>query len=190
MSELRAWFGDPDLKSSVAAKMRKHRALDEIIRGSYQEPKSINDQVTGFKGCALGCILPQMYTYVDDPAWDGFPRDRWLRSEDAETYQESGWSGLVEKYYGIDRRVAGCIDNTFEEQTSFETAARFAVAVIEAIPVGADLSLIDVMFETLWDEKVDELRDRDDDWSDTMATWSAKTLIGLLFKAPVREVKV
>ena len=138
--KLLAWFGDPALKERVVLKMKEHRARDEIQRGFYQsftryvDGKAVDNWSyldeygvlpEGFShlGCALGCTLPGV---------------------DEATYHSPGfsWRGQVEKEYGIDRRVADLIDDLFENQPGFQEAAQFAVDVIEAIPVGADLSAI------------------------------------------------
>jgi hypothetical protein len=126
MSEqILAWHGDPDLKARVVAKLKQHRALDEFIQGDYQVAYGPNGAAT-YKGCAIGCTLP----YISREE----RRRRTGRAEDFDWHKE------VEKEYGIPELVARLIDNIFEAQDDFEEAGDFAVAVIEAIPVGADLS--------------------------------------------------
>lgn len=184
MSELRAWHGDPGLKVEVVARMKKHRQLDEIIQGAYQAPHSMDRLTGGFKGCAVGCTLPQMFSYNRNLRM-GLDQT-WLRPEDQEIYNNEGWHGLVQQYYGIDSQVAAAIDDTFEEQMSFEAAAKFAVDVIEVIPVGADLSKVAEQFDELYDARADETRDEyGPNWQTEMSEWMATTLIGLLSEAPV-----
>lgn len=115
---LRAWFGDPDLKARVVAKMKQHRVKDEFIQGVYQS--RIIDGSNTWKGCAIGCTLPHI---LKDMMGE---RDNWHKR--------------VQDEYGINHVVAEMIDSVFEAQYGLEKAGDFAVAVIEAIPVGADLT--------------------------------------------------
>jgi hypothetical protein len=69
----------------------------------------------------------------------------WLLGGEPATPQ-GGWHGEVERQYGIPERVGHIIDSTFEHLKAPAHAA-FAVEVIDAIPVGADLSLV---ADTLW----------------------------------------
>lgn len=154
---IRAWRNNPDLKAEVVARMRAHRAADEIVRGVYQLPDS--DTASGYRGCALGCTLP----LLDDETrnqYDLYP---------------SGplWWARIETEYGIPAPVAELIDDTFESQDEFEEAAAFAVDVIEAIPVGADLDRIADDFH------VAQMRDAED--------YGARWLIEHLAAAPVPE---
>ena len=119
-----AWHGDPELKAEVLARMIAHREADEIIQGHYRirHPEA----ASGYKGCLVGCTLPGEMENTESAAWNtGRPRE--------------GWHRRVELLYGIPVDVAYLLDNTFEEQDTFDDAAEFAVASIEAIPVGADL---------------------------------------------------
>lgn len=135
--KLLAWFGDPALKERVVLKMKEHRAKDEIVRGTYQDffvydkelgrdvltlptEEGVAPEGSTYKGCAVGCTLPPISQKYDDGDFN--------------------WHQEVEKHYGIDSYVAWLIDEIFESQDTFEEAAQFAVDVIEAIPVGADLS--------------------------------------------------
>jgi hypothetical protein len=123
----RAWHSNPALKAEVMERLRAHRAADSFIQGFYQlaDPK----HVTGYRGCALGCTLPKL-SRKDFAA---------LESRD----DGRPWWERIEREYGIPAEVAGLIDYIFEEQDSFVEAADFAVAVIEAVPVGAELDRIE-----------------------------------------------
>lgn len=130
MSEqTRAWHSDPDLKARVVAKMKQHRAQDEFIQGDYQVDYASSDETATYKGCAIGCTLP----YISR-------EERARRSCTEGRPEDFDWHQEIEKEYGIPKLVARLIDNIFEAQEGFEEAGDFAVAVIEAIPVGADLS--------------------------------------------------
>ncbi len=117
-----AWFGDPDLKAATVAMMKEHRAADAFRQGAYQ----YMDQVDGeegfvFKGCAIGCLLS---------------------GEDSKAQLAAGASlhHLTAMTFGLTVNLAWAIDYTFEGLPDFNSAGDFAVAIIEAIPVGANLS--------------------------------------------------
>lgn len=118
------WFGSPELKAWVLAKMIRHRAFDEIIQEDYQR-ESLTP--SGYKGCLIGCTLPKGAHY-----WGGFgymlPGTGFVK---AATWREKD----VENLYGIPYEVAELLERTFEGH-EFDEAAAFAVASIEAIPVG------------------------------------------------------
>jgi hypothetical protein len=142
MTATLAWHNRPELKAEVVARMHAHRAADSIVQGIYQQIDP--DVATGYSGCAIGCTLPPLpYTP------EGYDPD-------------NGWWQQVEEAYGIPWAVARLIDNTFEDQHEFEDAARFAVEVIEAIPVGADLSAIDDQW--LADQMPEEYAESRADW--------------------------
>lgn len=115
-----AWLGDPNLKEKVVLRMKQHRAEDSIIQGYYQVYAP--EFASQFKGCLLGCTLPNTVSL-------GAPVSCWGDS----------WHRKVEQLYGIPSPVAYLLEAIFEN-LSFKDAADFAVESIEAIPVGADLS--------------------------------------------------
>ncbi len=124
-----AWHGDPGLKAEVLDRLRQHRAEDSIVKGIYQ---CIDSNLgTGYRGCAIGCTLPPQ------DAINGVDFDDEVESPD------EGWHGRVEELYGIPTPIAHLIDRIFENlPTDDEAHARFAVEVIAAVPVAADLSLV------------------------------------------------
>jgi hypothetical protein len=139
MSYTGAWFGDPALKEEALLRLKEHRAQDRLIQGWYQaHEKDIKDPywsrryfpegttVEEYKGCAIGCTLP----YQEDLASQGG-----LAIDDLP----DRWYQRLQDIYNIDFDVARLIDDFFEAQDNFEDAAVFAVDVIEAIEVGADL---------------------------------------------------
>lgn len=135
-----AWFGDRSIKGRVLAKLRDHRERDELIRGTYQ---TSSNTPSGFSGCALGCMLPNRYRYTPTGLSDGYlpsaPRD--------EVGEILSFHEEVELRFGIDKYVAGMIDDLFESQDGFAKAAIFAVDSVEAIPVGADLSGVQAWYD-------------------------------------------
>jgi hypothetical protein len=123
-----AWHGDAALKDAVMLRMRQHREADEIVQGTYQrlDPET----ASGYRGCAIGCTLPQQPIAYNS---DGVA---YLRDP-----EDGNWQAEVESLYGIPTYIGLRIDWAFEDLPT-EDCAEFAVAVIDAIPVGADLSTL------------------------------------------------
>jgi hypothetical protein len=204
-----AWWGDPDLKETVIARLKEHRAYDEFVQGFYQVVRDSDcdcsaseltkyacDHITAVKdlrygltredtylGCAVGCTLPPVTPeQQNDPAnWD--------------KEQMFSWHVLLQNTYGIDAKVAYLIDSTFEAQSTLEAAGDFAVAAIQAIPVGADLSGVWSIPHTCGGTVSDSINRDQLDHCVAHALLGfggdpvtrAKTLIGLLSDAPVPE---
>jgi hypothetical protein len=128
-----SWHNNPELKSEVVERLRAHRAEDSIVKGLYQQIDP--NLASGYRGCAIGCVLPRQ---TDGDALG-------LACDDS-------WHSEVERRFGIPLALARLIDSLFEGlPTDDDRHAEFAVMVIEAIPVGADLSpvisrfLVDVL---------------------------------------------
>lgn len=132
-----AWFGSGELKAWALAKMIKHREQDQIIKGHYQ----LDDLEKGseYKGCLIGCTLPKR----SHSGYFMLPGQQPISAE--------GWHNDVENLYGIPNEVAGLLDDCFEGQP-FDEAAAFAVASIEAIPVGMvyDEDVLNELDEWTW----------------------------------------
>lgn len=121
MSEnLGAWHGSQALKARIVARMKTHREADNFIQGDYQriDPTA----ALGYRGCAIGCALERQPTYV------GYG-----------VAPARGWHGQFEHEFGIPADVARQIDDCFESFDDRAEARDFAVQVLEAVPVGADL---------------------------------------------------
>lgn len=130
-----AWHGDPALKNEVAARMRQHREHDEIVQGLYQ---LINPNfASGYRGCLIGCTLPAQPVRAEDEIES-------FGVEGIEPVSPTfGWHGQVERLYGIPRPVGHLLDRIFEGLPCGDgKPAWFAVESIEAIPAGADLSMV------------------------------------------------
>lgn len=131
-----AWHGDPALKAEVVERMRLHREHDEIVQGLYQliNPK----YASGYKGCLIGCTLPP----------EPIPAHEHVALYHANGGVEpsspaAGWHGRVEQLYGIPKTVGHLLDKIFENlPVDGGQHAWFAVASLEAVPVGADLTMV------------------------------------------------
>jgi hypothetical protein len=162
-----AWHNNPQLKAETVARMEAHRAEDSIIHLVYQ--RSAPDLATGFRGCAVGCALPKV------PSLGG------LRCQECGLSACSGncngtgvdWHSRWAEELGVHAVVARAIDYTFE-WIPWPDSSDFAVAVVKAIPVGADLRGV-----------VRELRDRPPWRGVYRASGAAARLIDLLANAPV-----
>jgi hypothetical protein len=142
---MRAWHGNPALKAEVLARMLQHRVQDSIIQGSYQ--LYAPELALQYRGCLIGCTLPMgklsTSTWVDE-----FRSDRVaFRSERVvQNIEEMDWHPMVEELYGVSQRVNGLWERVFEF-LPVEEAPWFAVATIEATPVGADMDLVEERLE-------------------------------------------
>jgi hypothetical protein len=139
---LLAWHGSQPLKDEVMERLRRHREADEFVQGIYQrlDPQA----ASGYRGCAIGCTLPPR------------PAVEWGDSFGIAVEQPQDWHGEVQMLYGIDYWVAYAIDGLFESLPPAACAA-FAVDVVDAIPVGADLTEAE-----RWTDRLDRRLDADD----------------------------
>jgi hypothetical protein len=116
-----AYHGDPEIKEKYLGRVRKHRALDQLIKGKYW---------AGGKGCAVGCTI------------------------------HSTNHAKYETELGIPTAIA-YLEDAFFENLQTGDALAWPDAFIEAIPVGADLSMVVSRFLhwLLLDEQDGLLRD-------------------------------
>jgi len=131
-----AWHNNPDLKTEVAERMAAHRSEDSIVQGFYQQ---ISTQIaSGYRGCLIGCTLPPQP--LPEGADVAGCNDIWGAEPKAP---DNGWHARVEQLYGIPETIGYLLDRIFESLPADSGAcARFAVDSIEAVPVGADLSMV------------------------------------------------
>jgi hypothetical protein len=134
-----AWYSNPDLKAEVMERLRAHRAEDSIVQGLYQQTDP--EAATGYRGCCIGCTLPKLSV-----------EERYHLDRESEDTGRGGWWVRIERQYGIDYWVANLIDRVFESQQD-QAAGAFAVAVVNAIPVGADLTAV---FDAWRDAQMDD----------------------------------
>jgi hypothetical protein len=80
-TKLIAFHGDPKIKDEYLARVRQHRAADELVKGQYWE---------NGKGCAVGCTIhssehenyetelgiPQALARLEDSIFEGLPNER------------------------------------------------------------------------------------------------------------------
>jgi hypothetical protein len=124
-----SWHNNPALKAGVLERMREHRRQDTIIQGAYQ--RFAPDKAIGYRGCAIGCTLPVQ------------PEISIHHATREPMRPALGWHKEVENEYGIPSLFGHLIDHVFECLPKGEHA-EFAVDVIEAIPVGKDLTVVAV----------------------------------------------
>lgn len=151
-TKMLAWHSSAALKAEVMGRLRDHRKEDEFIQGNYQVLDSM--AASGYRGCAIGCTLPVQRSVLLGGG-------------------EPNWHREVERLYGIDYSVAIVVDNLFED-LPVGLCGDFAVNVIEAIPVGADLSGV-----------LGAWRGRRGRGDETAMGWAAANLIKCLHEAPV-----
>jgi hypothetical protein len=80
-TKLIAFHGDPRIKETYLARVRQHRAADELVKGQYWE---------NGKGCAVGCTIhsddhcryetelgiPQALARLEDSIFEALPNDK------------------------------------------------------------------------------------------------------------------
>lgn len=160
-----AWHGDPDLKADATQRMKAHRAQDEFVQGLYV--KFDQTMESGFRGCFHGCLtLEKIAEEKEIPVRE--------LAASLTPHDDTRWHAEGERIWGIPAALGANLDEVFE-LLEYEDAGSFAVESVEAIPVGADLSMVSDKFEAHWDECVGD------------ATHCASHLVQLLREAPVPE---
>jgi hypothetical protein len=140
-----AWHGNPDVKAAAVLNMKAHAAMDEIIQGMYLRIEP--DAVSGFRGCFLACMVAEMIAAERRISLVTLRHDPMLV-----------WPDEVERFWAIPSKFAEVIEDIFEGLPNRKAAAQFAVSIVEAIPVGADLTYSDS-----WTDLVDS-----DSWADLL----------------------
>jgi hypothetical protein len=128
-----AWHGDPELKDAAVERMRAHRAEDTLIQGGYVSLAP--GTARGYMGCWHGCLTVEALA-----AEQGITIMELVdvtRNGDEINFHEEG-----ERLFGIPRRLGALLDRLFEQHNDFAEVGAFAVATVEAMPVGADLSRV------------------------------------------------
>jgi hypothetical protein len=119
-----AWHNQPELKVACVSGLQAQAAAGTLVRRR-------DDPAHGGFHLALtaGKLAQERDVPVSDLVVDGGTSVRWL--------DES------ERLWGLPQVVGGLLDRCFERLPATE-AADFAVAAVQAIPVGADLSRVPV----------------------------------------------
>jgi hypothetical protein len=137
------WLASPELKDAAVAEIRGHRAAGTLVRRRDQPVRA--DADGRFQGGFHVCLTARRLA-----AARGVPVPQLLvgGGEDVDWLDESN------RLWGIPRIVGALLDRCFEQEPAAE-AGDFAVAAVEAIPVGADLEPIGAqwMLDVLVDEQ-------------------------------------
>lgn len=125
-----AWLSDPELKRRTVRRMREHAEADRLIRRSYVT--KVDDE-RRWTGCFHGCLVVEdvarergaadvvnlvLHRVIDDIVVD--------------------WHAETEERYGIPRDLGCMLDLIYE--ASERPPGELAVKLLEAVPVGADLT--------------------------------------------------
>jgi hypothetical protein len=150
-----AWHGDPALKERTIGALKIDREIDAFVQGLYL--KTAPDLATGYRGCSIGCLVG-----AADP-----------------NARDINWHEKAEDLYGIPPVISRFADAVFEGlPTKNDEHANFAVAWPEAIPAGADLSLVfsHLMVDVLGDPERGVLQLTEDEWGTRPAVESVLSL--------------
>ena len=156
-------------KNKLVEQMKQHREHDRIIQGKYiQFEKETPKQMQGcFIGCAILSHELQAKHKLGEALYDE------LRNEKLNINDDTGYSyhGMAEKRTGIPNHFYRLAEKIFEELRD-EEAPDFAVAVMEAIPVGLTEDDLKNMFNITEQTEDDRtwlrwMYDQRDLWEDT-----------------------
>lgn len=152
---LLAWHGSAELKAETVARMRAHREADEFLKGDYLLPSATPN---GWKGCFIGCLTAELLA-----------AEQRVPILDVNLHRDGAWLSATQRLLGIPIRLGAVLESVFEASPDLDAAGRFAVEVVDAIPVGADL--VDIAEQLL------------DKWP----PYDAGRIVELLEAAPVPE---
>lgn len=135
-----AWHGDPDLKEQTLVRMREHGQQDRFLRGFYVAYAGCgwlteDQEVHDWAGCLHGCLTTENLA-----AEANMPVVAWVESTDQK---EIDWHKESERFFGIPEEVGYELDELYELTDA--PSAEVATKILEAIPVGADLSHLDIV---------------------------------------------
>lgn len=117
-----AWHNDPGLKTSTIAALHEDLQHDRYIRGNYASIEGGE-----WRGCHIGCLVMSAH--------------RGQGSIDSLVTDEPLWHELAETAFGVPIPLAYLWDRVYEN-VPIADAPAFAVASVEAVPVGGDLSMV------------------------------------------------
>jgi hypothetical protein len=120
-----AWHGDPQLKADAVERMREHAAADRLIRGAYVDH---DGDATTWRGCLHGCLTAETIA-----------AERGISVADLIEDPDVWWHVESERLWGIPRQLGALLDRLYEALD--EPPGEVAVGMLEAIPVGADLTV-------------------------------------------------
>jgi hypothetical protein len=121
MTTLIAWNNDPALKDAMLRELRWHQEQDKIRPESYGDMS----EADGFSGCAVGCSIHSLARI----------KGITLPTSTHALYEE----------FGVPEVLAHLEDGIFEGLPK-ERQQTWPIEFAEAIPVGADLSMVHVHF--------------------------------------------
>ena len=135
ITSIRAFHNDLQLRADAIARMRAHADADAIIGGAYikVDPTAPG----GYRGCFIGCIVAELDRTLYAGIFAGLP--------EYELELEGGWYAAAARLAGLPERWTRLAEGIFEALPADE-GSEFAVALLEAVPVGADLDrVVDAM---------------------------------------------
>ncbi len=124
------YHNNKKIKSSIVAEMKKHQKNDQFIKGSYSK---MNGK---FKGCAVGCAIDSFNIRLGKA----------YKNDSHKAFEEA---------IGVPEWLARLQDGVFENLPDGESS-QFAVDLLDAIPVGVDLTPVKWKFSVyLLKENID-----------------------------------
>lgn len=117
-TKLSAYFGDPSFKAEFIKELKWHKKQGKFLHGSYGEGSNGD-----FRGCAVGCSIHSLYRLgkTKEKQWEGH--------------------ALYPSLLGVTEWLAWLADSVFENSPE-DYSMSWPVRVMEAVPVGVDLTLV------------------------------------------------
>ena len=136
------WLASPELKDAAVAEIRGHRAAGTLVRRRDQPVRAEADG--RFQGGLHVCLTARRLA-----ADRAVPVAQLL----ADGGEDVDWLDESNRLWAIPRIAGALLDRCFEQEPAAE-AGDFAVAAVQAIPVGANLDLLGAqwMLDVLADE--------------------------------------
>jgi hypothetical protein len=142
-----AFFDKKKRKKKIVKRAKVHKNMGRIKQGTYGDFEVVAAGTAEFRGCAVGCLTqPISKSTIVDGFTDEWELNRFMKQIGhkgaiAQTERKMGgnpYSKLEEKF-NFSEELSRVIDAVFE-QLSPQEAKEWPLRIVEAIPVGADIS--------------------------------------------------
>jgi hypothetical protein len=146
---MEAYFGKKRLKKKIVKRAETHQNLGTIQQGQYGEIEILEPGTAEFRGCAVGCLTqPVKLARITDGFMDYMELEAYVQAEFGKEHSvqiedSAPYDKLIEKF-NFSAELCSVIEAIFES-LSPEQAKDWPLRIVEAIPVGADVSPDSIM---------------------------------------------
>jgi hypothetical protein len=169
-----AFFGEQAIKQVAIDRAKAHLEAGRIIQGDFGKYEYQKPGTAEFRGCAVGCLAQPL---KDSFVYDGFmgPQELkdWLNNnpEEADKLRvtlddrsDTDFYGPLKKEFNFSENLSAVIDAIFEALPE-EEAKNWPSRIIDAIPVGANVSNKQIKKIVAQNETIGEVLDDRFDWA-------------------------